>query len=179
MDQSKLINDAEQYAKYKYLQRRFAGALFRNVMEIVFPVILLMFAGGTAVALVGYWWFHELVPAFILGAVPFLCAVSMVHWFIGKDRLDHVVGFMTVFSINKYSDKAAQIKATYPCIQHYDFGRWIFPESWWAMSPSDSDMIDVEPYYVAHLAKYIELCEQKRRIVTYDEVSEQLTFNKA
>ena len=92
-------------------------------MEIVFPVILLMFTGGTAVALVGYWWFHELLPAFILGAVPFLCAVSMVHWFIGKDRLDHVVGFMTVFSVNKYSDKAAQIEATYPCIQYYDFGR--------------------------------------------------------
>lgn len=176
MEQNKLIDDMELYAKYKCLERQSICVLFRDIMAITFLLIMKLAGVFVLLMLLGYWLSHEAGLVIVLGMALFLAGVSVIHFFIGNDKLWRITNLVCQFSTNEYSDAARRLEAEYPALLSYDFSRWYISTSWEATEKRDLKFTSlfVEPHYIKHLAKYIELCEQQKRIVFYDEVTAQL-----
>lgn len=176
MEQNKLIDDMELYAKYKCLERQSICVLFRDIMTITFLQIMKLAGVFVVLMLLGYWLSHEAGLMIVLGMALFLAGVSVIHFFISNDKLWRITDLVRQFSTNEYSDAARKMEEEYPALRYYDFSRWYIPTSWAATEKRDLKfaVLFVEPHYIKHLAKYIELCEQQKRIVPYDEVTAQL-----
>lgn len=176
MEQNKLIDDMELYAKYKCLERQSICVLFRDIMAITFLPIMKLAGVFVVLMLLGYWLSHEAGLMIVLGMALFLAGVSVIHFFIGNDKLWRITDLVRQFSTNEYSDAARKMEEKYPALRSYDFSRWYISTSWAATEKRDLKFTSlfVEPHHIKHLAKYIELCEQQKWIVPYDEVTAQL-----
>ena len=176
MEQNKLIDDMELYAKYKCLERQSICVLFRDIMTITFLQIMKLAGVFVVLMLLGYWLSHEAGLIIVLGMALFLAGVSYIHLLIGNDKLWRITYLVRKFSSNEYSDAARRLEEEYPALLSYDFSRWYISTSWAATEKRDLKFTSmfVEPHHIKHLAKYIELCEQQKRIVPYDEVTAQL-----
>ena len=175
MSRNSLMDDLELYAKYKYLERENICALFRNIMDIIFPVIMKLAGVFIVLMLFGYWLSHEAGLMIVMGMALFLACVSAIHFLISNDKLWRITYLVREFSNNEYSDAARRLEEKYPALPYYDFSRWYIPTSWTATEKRDLKFTSlfVEPHHIKHLAKYIELCEQQKRILPYDEVTAQ------
>lgn len=173
---NRLPDDLELYAKYKNLERGNICALFRNIMDIAFLQIMKLAGVFVVLMLLGYWLSHEAGLVIVLGMALFMAGVSCIHLLIGNDKLWRITYLVRKFSSNEYSDAARRLEEEYPALLSYDFSRWYISTSWDATEKRDLKFTSlfVEPHYIKHLAKYIELCEQQKRIVSYDEVTAQL-----
>lgn len=176
MNRNSLVDDLELYAKYKSLERGNICALFRNIMDVAFLQIMKLAGVFVVLMLLGYWFSHEAGLMIVLGMALFLAGVSVIHFFIGNDKLWRITNLVRQFSTNEYSDAARRLEAEYPALLSYDFSRWHIPTSWAATEKRDLKFTSlfVEPHHIKHLAKYIEMCTQQKRIVPYDEVTAQL-----
>ena len=178
MSRNSLMDDLELYAKYKYLERGNICALFRNIMDIIFTVIMKLAGVFVVLMLLGYWLSHEAGLMIVMGMALFLVGVSSIHFLIGHDKLWRITYLVRQFSNNEYSDVARRLEEEYPALPYYDFSRWYIPTSWTATEKRSLKILNpfIEPHKLKHLAKYIELCEQQKRIVPYDEVTAQLAL---
>jgi|GEM_PF-6173933 hypothetical protein len=176
MNRNSLVDDLELYAKYKRLELENICALFRNIMAITFLQIMKLAGVFVVLMLLGYWLSHEAGLMIVLGMALFLAGVSVIHFFIGNDKLWRITNLVRQFSTNEYSDAARRLEEEYPALLYYDFSRWYISTSWAATEKRDLKFTSlfVEPHHIKHLVKYIELCEQQKRILPYDEVSAQL-----
>lgn len=176
MNRNSLVDDLELYAKYKSLERGNICALFRNIMDITFPAIMKLAGVFIILILLGYWLSHEAVLMIVLGMALFLACTSSIHFLISNDKLWRITYLVRKFSSNEYSDAARRLEEEYPALLSYDFSRWYISTSWAATEKRDLkfNSLFVEPHHIKHLAKYIELCEQQKRILPYDEVTAQL-----
>jgi hypothetical protein len=176
MSRNSLVDDLELYAKYKRLERENICALFRNIMDIAFLQIMKLAGVFIVLMLFGYWLSHEAGLVIVLGMALFLAGVSYIHLLIGNDKLWRITYLVRKFFSNEYSDAARRLEEEYPALLYYDFSRWYISTSWAATEKRDLKftILFVEPHYIKHLAKYIEMCTQQKRIVPYDEVTVQM-----
>ncbi len=147
-----------------------------NIMGIVFNKIMMVAIASVVLMLLGYWLSHEAGLIIVLGMALFLAGVSYIHLLIGNDKLWRITDLVRQFSTNEYSDAARRLEEKYPALLYYDFSRWHIPTSWVGTEKSDLrfSIPFVEPIRIQHLAKFVEMCEQQKRIVPYDEVMAQL-----